>query len=233
MKMNVEDFDVDLDALRSKRRKEARFAQRFLYHMGPRDAPRLPLSDIQYQELMWCGGGIKQITALYARSLALFEYKVFDHPDFERFASGVMASPFAPRHILNDPALQRRFPPRALAGLGPGLIWSPTAAAAQGESICRWPSPNSRSGPPPAPPSIDLWRPRLNRVLSDITLAGQQYISIRMLMDILGLPKRGNTAAFWHLSELLAEFGWTKACERDFSRPGYVTIVRGYVRQDG
>jgi hypothetical protein len=230
--MDTDEIEIDLDALRSKLRKEARLAQRFLYHMGPRDAPLLPLSNLKYKELMWSGGGIKQITAWYARSLAVFGYKVFDHPDFETFGSGVMASPFAPHHILNDPALQQRFPPRALAGLDPRLIWSPTAAGTQGESICRWPSPNSRSGPPPAPSSIDLWRPRLNRVLSEISLAGQQYISIRMLMEILGLPKRGNTAAFWHLSRLMSEFGWTKVLERDLRRPD-VMIVRGYVRQDG
>jgi hypothetical protein len=31
----------------------------------------------------------------------------------------------------------------------------------------------------------------------------------------------------------MAEFGWTEARERDFSRRGYVMIYRGYVRQDG
>jgi len=80
---------------------------------------------------------------------AVLEYRVFDHPDFERFASGVMASPFAPCHILDDANLKMRFWPCALAGLGPGLIWSPHAglmsAPAQGERISRWPSPNSRA----------------------------------------------------------------------------------------
>jgi hypothetical protein len=230
--MDIDEFDIDLDAFRSKLRKEARLAQHWVHYMGPRDAPLLPLSNLKYQQLMWSGGGIKQIMAWYARSLAVFGYKVFDHPDFETFGSGVMASPFAPHHILNDPALQRRFPPRALAGLGAGLIWSPTAAGAQGESICRWPSRNSRSRPP-EPAGIDLWRPRLNRVLSEI--AGQGgYISISTLMDILGLPKRKrNAAAFWHLSRIMAEFGWTKAHEPDFGRPGNATIVRGFVQEAG
>jgi hypothetical protein len=226
--MDIDEFDIDLDALRSKLRGEARFAQHFVHYMGPRDAPLLPLSNLKYQQLMSSGGGIKQITAWYARSLTVFGYDVLDHPDFETFGSGVMASPVAPHHILNDPALKRRFPPRALAGLDAGLIWSPTAAGAPRESICRWPSRNSRRYPP-EPPSIDLWRPRLNRVLSEI--AGQGgYISIPTLMDILGLPKRQrNTAAFWHLSRIMAEFGWTKAHEPDFSRPGNATIVRGFV----
>jgi hypothetical protein len=147
--MSVGEIEIDLDALRSKQRGEARFAQRFLYHMGPRDAPRLPLSNLQYKELMWSGVGIKQITAWYARSLALFEYKVFDHPDLEVFGCGVMASTFAPPHISGDVDLKLRFWPRILRGLGPGLIWSqpagPVTSPAQGEKISRWPSPNSRA----------------------------------------------------------------------------------------
>jgi hypothetical protein len=107
--MSVGEIEIDLDVLRSKRRGEARFAQRFLYHMGPKDAPLLPLSNLKYRELMRSGGGIKQITAWYARSLAVFEYEVFDHPDLEVFGSGVMASPFAPRHILDDVDLNSDF----------------------------------------------------------------------------------------------------------------------------
>ena len=145
--MSVGEIEIDLDALRSKQRGEARFAQRFLYRMGPKDAPLLPLSNLKYKELMWSGGGIKQITAWYARSLAVFEYKVFDHPDLEVFGSGVMASSFAPPHILGDVDLKLRFWPRVLGGLGPGLIWSPPPEPMQGERISRWPSPNSRACP--------------------------------------------------------------------------------------
>jgi hypothetical protein len=145
--MSVGEIEIDLDALRSKQRGEARFAQRFLYRMGPKDAPLLPLSNLKYKELMWSGGGIKQITAWYARSLAVFEYKVFDHPDLEVFGSGVIASPFAPPHILGDVDLKLRFWPRILGGLGPGLIWSPPPEPMQGERISRWPSPNSRACP--------------------------------------------------------------------------------------
>jgi hypothetical protein len=142
--MYVGEIDIDLDALRSKLRGEARFAQRFLYRMGPRDAPLLPLSNLKYKELMWSSGGINHITAWYARSLALFEYKVFDHPDLEVFASGVMASPFAPRHILDGVDLKLRFRPRVLEGLGLGLIWSPPPNPMQ-QKISTWPSPNSRA----------------------------------------------------------------------------------------
>jgi hypothetical protein len=144
--MSVGEIEVDLDALRREKRGEARFAQRVLYHLGPRDAPRLPLSNLQYNELIWSGGGIKQVTAWYARSLALFEYNVFDHPDFERFGSGVLASSFAPAHIIHDADLQLRFPPRVLKGLDERLIWSPPGEPlVQGETVSNWPSPNSRT----------------------------------------------------------------------------------------
>ena len=147
--MSVGDFDIDLDALRRLLWGEARYAQRWLHHFGPRDAPRLPLSNHQYRVLILSGIGIYQVTAWYARSLALLEYKEDEHPDLETFGSGVMASPFVPPHLLHDAELASRFPPRVLGGLGPGLIWSPPAgwlnSPAQRASICRWPSPNCRA----------------------------------------------------------------------------------------
>jgi hypothetical protein len=39
-----------------------------------------------------------------------------------------MASEYAPDFIKKDEELQRRFPPRPLAGLGPALVWEPPAA---------------------------------------------------------------------------------------------------------
>ena len=112
--------------------------------MGPKDAPLLPLSNQKYAEYMWSEKGIKKITALYARSLAVSEYKVFDHPNFEVFASGTMSSPFAPCEILDDPDLRVRFRRRELVGLGPGLIWSrPANLPANKEVYYLWPSPNA------------------------------------------------------------------------------------------
>jgi hypothetical protein len=121
--MSLSQIKVDLDAIRSKQRGKARFAQRFVYLMGPADAPRIPLSNFEHDNLLV--GGIKQITAWFGRSLALLDYDVFGHPDFEVFGSGVMASPYTPYYIMDDGDLQVRFRPRLLKGLGPGLIWSP------------------------------------------------------------------------------------------------------------
>lgn len=141
--MSVGEVEINLDLLRSKRRREARFAQRFVFYMGPKDAPLLPLSNHKYAQYIMGEKGIKKITALYARSLAVSDYKVFDHPNFEAFASGVMTSPFAPGNILDDPTLNARFRLRKLEGLGPKLIWSrPANLPANKEVYYLWPSPN-------------------------------------------------------------------------------------------
>jgi hypothetical protein len=141
--MCVGEVEIDLDKIRSKRRKDAFYAQRFFHYFGPREAPRLPLSNVQYWELIH-GTGIQQITCWYARSLALSGYRFRHHPDFEAFASGVMASNFTPRHILTDIDLKFRFLPYHLEGLGPELIWLRPGDLPEDQEIARWPSSNSR-----------------------------------------------------------------------------------------
>jgi hypothetical protein len=93
--------------------------------------------------------GASEVVVERGASLAPFEHKVSDHPDFESFASGVMASPFAPRHISGNGNLMLRFWPCVLRGSSPGRIWSPPAepmnSPAQRERISRWPSPSSRA----------------------------------------------------------------------------------------
>jgi hypothetical protein len=42
-----------------------------------------------------------------------------------------MASDYAPDFIKNDEELRKRFPPRALNGLGPALVWEPPALHAE------------------------------------------------------------------------------------------------------
>lgn len=88
---------------------------------GPADAQPLPVSYNEREDLKW--GGISHILAWYARSLEALDYEVKGHPSFEDFARGVMARRETPDFILNDPKLQRRFPPRALDGLGVGTMW--------------------------------------------------------------------------------------------------------------
>ncbi|MCP4304975.1 MAG: hypothetical protein GY788_08910 [bacterium] len=91
----------------------------------PRDAPQLPLSPQECERLKI--GGVGYIVSLLGRSIARRDYRTEDHPRFEAFARGVMASPFAPGLVTEDPVLRRRYPPTPLAGLGPGCIWRPLA----------------------------------------------------------------------------------------------------------
>jgi hypothetical protein len=88
---------------------------------GPADAQPLPVSHNEREDLK-CGG-IGHILAWYARSFEALDYDVSRHPSFEDFACGVMARQETPHFILKDPALQRRFPPRHLNGLGVGTMW--------------------------------------------------------------------------------------------------------------
>jgi hypothetical protein len=87
--------------------------------------PPLPLSYAEREELKGKGGE-NYLVSVYARSLAAQKYRSTVHPGFSVYARGVMASPFAPDFIKQDQALLKRYPPRPLGGLGPGLCWRPT-----------------------------------------------------------------------------------------------------------
>jgi len=90
---------------------------------APPDAPPLPLSYGEREDLKV--GGLSHLVAWYARSLQARNYDVYEHPSFEDYARGVLASPYAPPFITEDEQLTARFPPTPLNGLGPGLYWSP------------------------------------------------------------------------------------------------------------
>ncbi len=69
--------------------------------------------------------GLTSVVGSYARSLAARDWNLPEHPSFDDFACGLMAWEHTPDFIKNDEALRRRFPPRSLPGLGPGLYWQP------------------------------------------------------------------------------------------------------------
>ena len=98
-------------------------ARKWFADTGPPDAPPLPVSYGERESLK--KGGLPHIVAWYARSLDALDYDFDGHPPFEDYARGVMASPLAPDFITQDADLLRRFPPRRLDGLGPGLVWRP------------------------------------------------------------------------------------------------------------
>ena len=54
------------------------------------------------------------------------KYDVLKHPSFHDYACGTMASEFQGLDSMKkNPELLKRFPPRHLDGLGPGLYWLP------------------------------------------------------------------------------------------------------------
>jgi hypothetical protein len=92
---------------------------------GPQDVQPLPLSYDQREDLKSGGSTLERIVAWFARSLAYRDYVFEGHPSFDDFACGVLASPDAPWFITEDQELPKRYPPRALPGLGSGFCWKP------------------------------------------------------------------------------------------------------------
>lgn len=90
---------------------------------GPGDLPALPIdprerSDITYDSpLHW-------VFANYARSWACYEFGM-EHPSFDIYARGVIASPHTPDFIRENPDLLRRFPPIPLLRLCADFVWRP------------------------------------------------------------------------------------------------------------
>jgi hypothetical protein len=89
---------------------------------GPADLQPLPLSMDDREALKT--GEAPHILAWFARSLEALDYNYLEHPSFWDYACGVMASEHAPKFIQKEHLL-KRFPPRPLDGLGPGLYWQP------------------------------------------------------------------------------------------------------------
>jgi hypothetical protein len=116
--------------------RAALLARKWFADNGPPDIQPLPLSYGDREELK--AGGAPHILAWYARSLACRNYDVLEHPLFDDYARGVMASEFAPDFITKKEKLRQRFPPRLLKGLGPGLCWQPPEEHARTmERVCR------------------------------------------------------------------------------------------------
>ena len=119
----------DLNPRRNPLGRRALFAHKWFALNGPPDAPPLPLSYDEREDLKI--GGLPHIVAWFACSLACLDYDVSEHPSFEDYARGVMASDHAPDFIKKEEELQRRFPPCPLTGLGPALVWEPPALHAE------------------------------------------------------------------------------------------------------
>ena len=112
-----------LNTQRKRLGRRALLARERFARTGPTDAPPLPLSYDEREDLKV--GGLSTLVALYARSWEGRDYDK-EHPEFFDYACGVMASEhMGYPGIKEDEQLKKRFPPRHLNGLGPGLYWEP------------------------------------------------------------------------------------------------------------
>jgi hypothetical protein len=110
--------------------------QHFALH-GPRDAPPLPLGYYERESIKG-KSPLNTMVGLYARSWQVCHYDLERHPSFYDYACGVMASEYNGwPGLAHDPEMLRRFPPRELVGLGPGLIYELPKARTKGKwRIC-------------------------------------------------------------------------------------------------
>ena len=109
----------------SKQKKEAArlllVREWFAVH-GPHDAPPLPLSQCECDDYR-NSTGLRQVVGFYGRSLDANDYDFHRHPSFADFARGLMASHSGIWEVEKDEQMKKRFPPRPLHGMGPGLFW--------------------------------------------------------------------------------------------------------------
>jgi hypothetical protein len=98
-------------------------AREWFYRHGPPDAPQLPLSWAEIDAMRF-KDPFCHIVASFSRSLRGHNWDYNNHPSFDEFARGVLASTRAPEFVRADKELRKRYPPRRLPGLGPGLCWS-------------------------------------------------------------------------------------------------------------
>ena len=65
------------------------------------------------------------VVEAFTNSLRTRGFRQERHPNFETFVRGVMADPWTPAEVRQDPDLLRRFSPKPLKGLGSSLIFEP------------------------------------------------------------------------------------------------------------
>lgn len=116
---------LDDDAPMSKQKEHthrALLACEWFVVYGPPDAPSLPLS-VAEQDALRYHDPLGHLVAEFARSLEANDWDFRNHPGFDDFARGALASEYSPDFTRKNSALCKRYPPRRLRGLGPGQIW--------------------------------------------------------------------------------------------------------------
>jgi hypothetical protein len=125
-----------IDPIAEQRRlaRRALLARRWCAKNDPPGLPPRPLDGVGIQD-MKRGQGLLHLFAYYAQSIAARGWVVGGHPHFDEYARGMLTSPFAPHFFKENEELLKRFPPRPLAGLGPGCTWLPPQEHAERMAI--------------------------------------------------------------------------------------------------
>jgi hypothetical protein len=119
--------------VQKNRARRALVAREWFYIHGPKDAPPLPLSGSEQAALRY-RDPLGHLVVDFARSLEENGWEINNHPSFEDFARGVLASAHSPDFTRKNEALLKRYPPRPLSGIRRGQVWRP---ATRCRSCCR------------------------------------------------------------------------------------------------
>jgi hypothetical protein len=108
-------------------------AQEYFACVGPPEAQPLPVNYYEI-ERMKRDYGLRRLVAYYALSLFQQDFDERLHPELDEYASGVMASEFAPDFFKNDEELRERYPPCPLEGLSRYMNWRPNEPLTESKS---------------------------------------------------------------------------------------------------
>jgi hypothetical protein len=112
--------------MRRQHRAQRTLAIKFGSRLTPPDAQPLPITSSDIADRKYthrAQAGLDYILSCYGYSVTVNGYDIMNHPSFEDFARGVMASEHAPDFVKNDGELRKRYPPRPLPGLNAGNCW--------------------------------------------------------------------------------------------------------------
>ena len=90
---------------------------------APAWAARLPVELPMCELLIYNNCNQLKLLGYFGRSLLWNDWNYEQHPDFNTFCCGVMASRIGPMDVRMDAELLQMFPPKALAGLYTPLHW--------------------------------------------------------------------------------------------------------------
>jgi hypothetical protein len=122
----------DSNAYQKHDAMKALLAQEWFAVNGPPNAPLLPVTQLDWDDMRrGIIGGLPIFVGWYARSLGLHDWNVHEHPSFEDFARGLMMFPEIRARASEDPLVLKRYPPRKLIGMYPqGAFWEPAERSA-------------------------------------------------------------------------------------------------------